>query len=112
MDPILKGTVMSNSEPQLGLSQLINQVKAELVDSQKESIKSGNPPMFRIKRVEVEVRFTVREVAKADGGIDLKLVALKAGEEAESTHIHSVTVEMLGIDSVDFGLLQEKVESQ
>lgn len=101
---------MFDSNRQLGLSELISQVKSELVDSQRESAKSKVPPMFRVRSVTVQVKFTVREVAKADGGVDLKLIALKSGEEAESSHIHSITVEMAGIGSVDFGLLQDKDE--
>jgi len=100
----------SNSIQELGLSETIQKVKEELVKSQTKSTENSSEPMFRVKNVSVEVKFTIRETENTSGSIDLKLVAIKMGDDITSERIHSVKIDLEGLEGVDFGLLQDRRE--
>ena len=70
----------------LRLKELIQQVKQELLDTQRED--EGKPGMLRLHTLELEAVVVIEDTGK--GGFDLKVV--KAGMENSTSQTHKVTM--------------------
>jgi hypothetical protein len=93
---------------QLGLKGMIAKIKRELIEAADDAVEQGSQAMFRLRSVTIDVKFVLREVSDTTGGIDFRLFALKDGEQVSHEQLHSITLELQGLESVDFGLLHSK----
>lgn len=93
-----------------GLGDTIAQIRDELVRSSKIAQSDADGPLFRLESVSIEVRFVIKETESSEGGIDLKLVAIKDGDRLETENVHTVTLNLRVIDSVEFGVLHDEEE--
>jgi len=85
-------------QPPLLLTDLIRQVRQELTTAFEEHKQSGQPSIFTVESVALEVNVTVQrdETLKAGGGAKLVVVDLEAGGEKtlSASHVHKVTVQL------------------
>jgi len=96
----------------IGLSQTINKIKEELLDAQRHSTVGGSPAMFRVESVTIEVKFTIKETQNTSGGVDIRLLAVKADDKIESERVHTVTINMVGLEKARMGLLQDREKAK
>lgn len=99
---------MSETNLDSGLAATIRRLRDELALSSKMLEASGNAPLFRLGAVEVKVQFTIKETASDEGGIDLKLFALKSGDVVAHEHVHTLTLQLSPLESAPFGVLHNK----
>lgn len=85
-------------QPPLLLTDLIRQVRQELTTAFEEHRQSGQPSIFTVESVALEVNVTVQrdEALKAGGSARLVVVDLEAGGEKtlSASQVHKVTVQL------------------
>jgi hypothetical protein len=72
----------------IGLSELINQVKCELLE---EPDSSDSTPFLSVDEIELEISVTATK--KAEGGINIQVVEF--GSSVGHTSVHTVRVKLL-----------------
>lgn len=70
-----------DSSDRLGVQELIEKVKIELLEAEEKRIKANESPLFALKNFDLEINFVVKERSKGSGAFDLKI--LTAGGESE-----------------------------
>ncbi len=80
------------AEPQsIGLAELIQQVKQELVASDTASDNgTAAAPLFMVEDIQLEIKVAVS--AKGGGGVNIHVVQLNAGVQRDD--VHTVTVKL------------------
>ena len=76
----------------LSIKELVTAVSHELISSQKEREARGDPALFRIDEMTLEISFVVTKSAGGKGGFDLTVITASAGAKYESKEIHKVTL--------------------
>jgi hypothetical protein len=66
-----------DNEEGLGIAELINKVKADLMTTEKD----GSAPMFKVKNFDLEINFVVKSRKKAQGGVEYKVVSVSGETE-------------------------------
>lgn len=89
----------NNSEPLLG--DLIRRVQLELIDSQQTRIGSGLAPLFEIEELQIEISFVIKKMKKAEGGIDIGLVAIGVGGSHSKDEIHKLSLKLKPVQQSD-----------
>ena len=97
-------------DTELGLSDLLREVRRELLKAASEHLDDRDSPLFRVNNVTLTANVMIREVDSGSGGVDLKLVAVKMSDHLEMQKVHSIVVELSALNNIPFGLLQDKVE--
>lgn len=82
----------------LSIKELVTAVSQELIASQKEREARGDPALFRIDEMTLEISFVVTKSAGGKGGFDLTVITASAGAKYESQEIHKVTLSF-GVES-------------
>ena len=86
---------MQNNFPeQLSIKQLIRQINRELQASQEERESEGDPALFAIDQLTIEVNFVVTESKDLKGGIDLQIVSVGAGRQYVQQQVHKITLSL------------------
>ena len=82
----------------LPAKELVTAVSQERVSSQKEREARGDPALFRIDRMALEISFVVTKSAGGKGGFNLSVITASAGAKYESQEIHKVSLRF-GVES-------------
>jgi hypothetical protein len=88
------------------LKDLISKVQQELLQSRREREERGEPPMFEVADLTLEVHFVAQQTTEVNGGIDLKVLTvggLTAGVKRGLQHqqIHKITLRLTGVPYAD-----------
>jgi hypothetical protein len=84
-------------ERPLFLKELIAKVHTDLLDSQREREERGDPPIFQVAELTLEVHFIVQESGEASGGLDLKVLTVGGKRQFENQQVHKVTLRLVGV---------------
>ena len=81
----------------LSIRALIREVTREVLSSQADRIASGDPAVFEVSDVTLEVSFVATSSKKAGGGFDLKVVKADAGLQYDKESIHKVSLKLVAV---------------
>lgn len=100
----------------LFIKDLIRRVQQELLESQKERIANGEPAIFQVEKMTIEVNFVVSQSSEAKGGFDFKLITIggiKIGgsKEYQQEQIHKITLSLTAVHGEDISGLKGLEES-
>ncbi|KPK91870.1 MAG: hypothetical protein AMJ94_06240 [Deltaproteobacteria bacterium SM23_61] len=89
----------------LGVKELIQKVKSELIATEIERRSSNEAALFEIKDFDLEIKFTVNTSRTVSGKIDYKVVVVGgdkklSSEEVQTIKLHMVTLPT-GLDGRD-----------
>jgi hypothetical protein len=76
----------------LSIRALIREVTRDVLSSQADRIASGDPAVFEVSDLTLEVSFVATSSKKAGGGFDLKVVKADAGLQYDKESIHKVSL--------------------
>jgi hypothetical protein len=82
----------------LSIRALIREVTREVLSSQADRIASGDPAVFEVNDLTLEVSFVATSSKKAGGGFDLKVVKADAGMQYDKESIHKVSLKLVSVD--------------
>lgn len=82
----------------LSIRALIREVTREVLSSQSDRMASGDPAVFEVSDLTLEVSFVATSSKKAGGGFDLKVVKADAGMQYDKQSIHKVSLKLAAID--------------
>jgi hypothetical protein len=95
-----------DQEPRpLFVKELIRRVHQELKDSKTERERSGEPPIFEVERMTIEVNFVAIESKEAKGGLSFKIITvggvdLGGGASYQHQQVHKMT---LSLSAISYG---------
>lgn len=81
----------------LTISALIREVTREVLNSQSDRISSGDPAVFEVSDLTLEVSFVAKSSDKAGGGFDLKVVKADAGVQYDQESVQKVTLKLTAV---------------
>jgi len=102
-----------DKEPRpLFVKELIRRVHQELKDSKAEREQSGDPPIFEVERMTIEVNFVAVESREAKGGLNFKIITvggvdLGGAASYQRQQVHKMTLSLSAIAYADGGGLQD-----
>jgi hypothetical protein len=82
----------------LSIRALIREVTRDVLSSQSDRIASGDPAVFEVSDLTLEVSFIATSSKKAGGGFDLKVVKADAGVQYDKESIHKVSLKLVAVD--------------
>lgn len=102
------GEVKSPMENSLSLKDLIRRVQVELTESQLEREQRGEPALFEVESLTLEVNFVVTKSRGGSGGFEFKVLTfggIKADGDVEhqEQQVHKIVLSLKAI-SGRFGL--------
>lgn len=95
-----------DQEPRpLFVKELIRRVHQELKDSKTERERGGEPPIFEVERMTIEVNFVAIESKEAKGGLNFKIITvggvdLGGGASYQHQQVHKMT---LSLSAISYG---------
>jgi hypothetical protein len=81
----------------LSIRALIREVTREVLSAQADRIASGEPAVFELSDLTLEVSFVATSSKKAGGGFDLKVVKADAGLQYDKESIHKVSLKLVAV---------------
>lgn len=88
---------MEFEEEGLSIRALIREVTREILSSQADRIASGDPAVFEVSDLTLEVSFVATSSKKGGGGFDLKVVKADAGVQYEKECIQKVILKLTAV---------------
>lgn len=81
------GLSSNNDDTRLGVKELIEKVRGELIELDRKRIEANEAHLFELKDFELEVNFVVKESNTQKGAFDFKVVTVggEAGFSSEQT---------------------------
>ena len=76
----------------LGLPDLLRRLRAEILESQENAKHDSSGPFFEVTEVALEAHVVVTERDQANGGFDIKVVAMGGEAELQRERLHKVTL--------------------
>ena len=76
----------------VSVSELIAQIRNELVNAEAERRAKGNDPLLELQQVEIEVNFVVGASETRKGGLDLKVITLGGEKERRREEVQKVKI--------------------
>ena len=85
----------------LFIKDLIRKVHDELIESRTERISSGDPAIFEVEKLTIEVNFVAIVNKDARAGIEFRVITvggqLGGGKSIQQQQIHRATLELVAI---------------
>ncbi len=85
----------------LSIKEIVRKVKSELINAEEEMTANNEIPLFKVKKLSVELNFIINQSETKDGGLDLKVVSASTGKNYSEGEVQKITLEWEGIDSVN-----------
>jgi hypothetical protein len=85
----------SKPNTHLGLQELIEQVKSELIDAEKERINKNQQSLFILKDFDLEIKFTVNEKHEKSGKIEYEVVTIGGNESVSLEKVQTIKLHMI-----------------
>jgi hypothetical protein len=83
----------------LSLSDLIELVRLELVESEARRQVKGMEPLFLVKSMDIEVKVGLVGSAKANGKFDLKVLTIGGQRERQDQIVHTIKLHLESLPS-------------
>jgi hypothetical protein len=78
----------------LSIKQLIRAVTAELLASQRERLASGDPAVFEVSELTLDISFVATRSRNIGGGFDFKVVKADGGVKYDEQSVHNVILKL------------------
>ena len=85
----------------LSMRDLIRAVTRELLDSQADRERAGDPAVFEVKELTIEISFVATTSTHGSGGFDLKVIKADTGVQYDKQSVHTVTLTLKAVDDND-----------
>ena len=100
----------------LFIKELIRRAHQELLESQQERIRSGEPAIFEVEKMTIEVNFVVTQSKEVAGGIDFKIITvggidLDGKMDYQQQQIHKITITLAAVGSTNTSAHKDLEES-
>lgn len=89
---------MEQAPVELGIDQLIAQVKADLEAAERTRLQEGKVPLFKVDTFDLEIHFAVRRSASSEAGARLEVVTLSGKTDVAAEKTQKITLHMKTID--------------
>lgn len=92
----------AESGPSLFIEDLISKVHDELLQARRKREQRGDPAIFEVQDMTLEVHFVAQRAADYNGGIDLKIVTVGGVSAGGARHysdqqIHKITLNLTAV---------------
>jgi hypothetical protein len=83
----------------LFIKELIRRVHQELLASRQERLDSGDPPIFAVEQMTIEVNFVATRSTEGGGGLDFKIVTIGGANvggkrQYHNEQVHKITLSL------------------
>jgi hypothetical protein len=78
----------------LSIKQLIRAVTAELLASQQERLACGDPAVFEVSELTLDISFVATHSRNISGGFDFKVVKADGGVKYDEQSVHRVILKL------------------
>jgi hypothetical protein len=98
---------MTETAKDLSLKTLIRAVTDELLASREERLAAGDPAVFQVQELTLEVSFVATTSKQAGGGVHFWVVKADAGMKYDDQSVHKVVLKLKAAEpsaSEPFGL--------
>lgn len=92
-------TPMDSVDNSLNLSDLLELVRSELRHAEIQRQVKGQPPMFAVKTLDLELQVVLKETSKGSGKFDLKVVSAGGETVGESGTTHTIKLHLEALSS-------------
>lgn len=83
---------------ELGIENLIAQVKHDLETSEETRLREGKAPLFKVDAFDLEIHFGVRRSASSEGSARLEVVTLGGKTDAATERIQTITLHFKAVE--------------
>lgn len=87
----------SGTRDSLGVKELIEEVKSELVKAEQSRMAANQVSLFELKDFDLEIRFVVNEQRTESGAIEYKVVTVGGETTISSEKIQTIKLHMAAI---------------
>lgn len=84
---------MSESS-ELSIKQMIRAVTTELLSSQQERREAGDPALFEVSELSLEISFVATQSQNVGGGFDFKVVKADGGVKYDDQSVHKIVLKL------------------
>lgn len=100
----------------LFIKELIRRVHQELVESREEREAAGEPAIFQVSELTIEVNFVVAQSTEAKGGLDFKIITvggieLGGSKEYQQQQVHKIILSLTALPDAGLSVLTDLEES-
>jgi hypothetical protein len=82
---------------ELGVQDLIEKVKSELIKTEQSRVDAGQAPLFELKDFELEISFVVKTSDKESGKAEFEVVTVGGETEFSSEKIQKIKLHMTAV---------------
>jgi hypothetical protein len=89
-----RGPAVDPSASGIGIPQLVEQVRSELIEADRQRIRDHQPAIFELRTVDLEVAFVVKRSDKLGSKFSVKVIDLDTAKESSSELTHRMTLHL------------------
>lgn len=86
------------------IKDVIRKVQQELAESQKEREDKGEPPLFEVESLELEIHFVARKTTDAKVGLSLPVVDAGGSKNYSNEQVQRLKIRLKAIEDNDVGV--------
>ena len=86
------------SHAPIEVADVIEYMRAQLIESETRRVRDGLLPLFEVDKLEIELKMVLRESADSSGKVDLRLLALTAGDQVQTEQTHTINLTLRSAD--------------
>jgi hypothetical protein len=90
-------TISRKQPAALGVQELIEKVKEELIKTEEKRISAQQAPLFELKDFELEINYVITASEKESGGFEIKAVTLNSETETTTEKTQKIILRMSAI---------------
>lgn len=87
----------NNPSSKLGIKELINKVRSELVETNIQLLKEDKPALFEVREFELELNFVIKESTNDKAGFEFNAVTVGSDTEFSSEKLQKITLKMTAV---------------
>jgi hypothetical protein len=87
----------TDNATRLGVQELIERVKSELVATERKRVEANEAPLFILQDFELEINFVVKENSTQKGDFDFKVVTVGSAADYGSENTQKVKLRMTAV---------------
>ena len=98
---------MSKTENDLSIKDMIRAITDELLASRDERLAAGDPAVFQVEELSLEISFVATSSKNASGGFHFWVIKADAGMKYDEQSVHKVVLKLKAAqpsDAEPFGL--------
>jgi K+ transporter len=86
--------VETDNSTRLGVQELIEKVKSELIATEKKRVEANEAPLFMLQDFELEINFVVKENTTQKGDFDFKVITVGSAADYGSEKTQTIKLRM------------------